>query len=382
VIVVQLMFWLCVIAIGYPYIIYPALIALAGAVVPGRVNRRAAEPSVTVLIAAYNEAKDIEQTVVNKLQQDYPKNKLQIIVISDGSEDGTDDIVKKYQKDGVQLIRQEPRQGKAAALNLGVKQATGDVLIFSDANSIFDKQAIRHFVANFEDPQVGYVTGKLHYTDDNGTLSGDGCSAYMKYENWLRKLETKFNSIIGVNGGVDAIRRQLYRDIPKDLITDFVLPLSVLQDGYRVVYDDQVKSYETPNASMQSEFRMRTRVALRALQGVLYMRKLLNPFNYLKGSFSLWSHKVIRYLAPVFMIGALVLNVLLAITSPLYAVLLVLHGLAYVAAMAGLFVPLPQKMQKLVYVPSYLLMTNAAFALALVKLFRGEKMAVWKPRVG
>jgi len=162
--------------IFYIYIGYPLLVFLVGLFINRDINRGAFEPYVTILIAAYNEEKSIETTLKNKLELDYPKEKLEIIVISDGSTDNTDRIARRFEISGVQFIRQEPRKGKTAALNLAVPRAKGEILIFSDANSIYDANALRMLVQNFSDPQVGYVTGRMIYIDTNGTAIGDGCT--------------------------------------------------------------------------------------------------------------------------------------------------------------------------------------------------------------
>jgi cellulose synthase/poly-beta-1,6-N-acetylglucosamine synthase-like glycosyltransferase len=337
---------------------------------------------VTVLIPAYNEADCIAKTIQNKLDQNYPKDKLQIIVISDGSTDGTDDIVRGFVAQGVEFISQKTREGKAAALNEAVKYARGDIIIFSDANSLFESKAIQFMVENFADPDVGYVTGALHFVTEDTTLSGSGGGAYLRYENFLRVLETRFSSIIGVNGGVDAIRKSLYTEIPSALITDFVLPLHVIAQRYRVVYDPRVISREVANRQLGSEFSMRVRVALRAFQGLIYMRRLLNPIRYPVAAFCLTSHKLLRYMTFLFLPIALAANINLAFAEPIYQWALAVHLTAYALALLGLLAGLPRLLRKFTTVPSYFLLSNIAFSLAMLKFLRGETMATWRPRAG
>src|SRR5690349_14885179 len=297
----KICFWLSVFLIIYPSIIYPSLICLLALIRPRPLKRRSWLPSVTVLIPAHNEAQHIAATIQNKLEQDYPSDRLEIIVISDGSTDGTDDLVREFSSQNVRLIRREQREGKAAALNEGVRHARGEILVFSDANSLFAPDAIRRMMENFADPEIGYVTGSLTYKTQSAGIAAHGCSAYMKYENALRTLETRAGSIIGVNGGVDAVRQELYEDVPRQLITDFVLPLHVISTKHRVVYDERVHSFEVANSALGSEFRMRIRVALRVLQGIAYMRRLCNPVKYPWAAFSLISHKVVRYFCFLFL---------------------------------------------------------------------------------
>jgi cellulose synthase/poly-beta-1,6-N-acetylglucosamine synthase-like glycosyltransferase len=377
----KICFWLSIFLIVYPNIIYPSFVYLVGLIRPRPLKRRSSLPSVTVLIPAYNEAQNIAATIQNKLEQDYPSHRLEIIVISDGSTDGTDEIVREFGSEKVRLIRREQRKGKAAGLNEGVRHATGEILVFSDANSLFVPDAIRRMMENFADPEIGYVTGNLTYKIRRDGMAGNGCSAYMKYENALRRLETRAGSIIGVNGGVDAIRRELYQDVPWQLITDFVLPLHVISTKHRVVYDERVHSFEVANSALGSEFRMRTRVALRALRGIAYMRGLCNPVNYPWTAFSLISHKVTRYFSFLFLPIAFVTNLMLA-SIPAYAALFVAQMIVYLLAIVGWRKDLPVFLRKLTFVPAYFLITNVAFAVAAFKYLQGETMATWQPRAG
>jgi hypothetical protein len=227
---------------------------------------------------------------------------------------------------------------------------------------------------------VGYVTGCLRFVTDGG--AGGGTDAYIRYENALRALETRAGSIIGVNGGVDAIRRDLYVDIPKQLITDFILPLHVLGTGHRVVFDPRAQAREVANEEMSSEFRMRVRVALRALQGLVYMRRLLDPWRHPGVAFKLVSHKVMRYGAFAFMPVAFAANAALAASSPWYRALLLAQIAVYGLALLGLRAGLPRAVRALTVAPTYFIVSNVAFAFAVVKFFRGQTMATWQPRAG
>lgn len=379
--VAEVVFWCAVFAIVYPYLLYPTLIAVAGIIFPQRVRRHACTPFVTVLIPAYNEAANIATTITNKLEQDYPKDKLQIIVISDASSDATDAIVSSFAEHGVQLIRREQRAGKAAALNAAMRHVKGEIIVFSDANSLFAPDAIRRMAENFADPEVGYVTGNLHFDVQGNSTTGGGNNAFMNYENLLRLMETRVGSVIGVNGGVDAIRRSLYKEIPNHLITDFILPLHVISRHRRVVYDARVHAHEHANTTLRSEFRMRVRVALRALQGLMYMRQLMNPLHYPGTALRLISHKLLRYLAFAFLPIAFVSNLVL-ITEPLYAVLAAGQVLIYTLAIIGLMPRLSRTVHRLTVVPAYFLVTNVAFTFATIKFLLGKSMATWQPRAG
>jgi len=340
------------------------------------------EPSVTILIAAYNEARHIQATIENKLALDYPKVKLEIIVISDGSEDGTDEIVKGFASRGVRLIRQEPRNGKTSALNLAVPHARGEILVFSDANSLYAPEALRRLMRNFADSQVGYVTGKMVYSNPDGTTVGDGCSAYMKYENFLRVFETQAGSIVGVDGGIDAVRKVLYRSMRADQLPDFVLPLMVVEQGYRVVFEPRALLKEETLKSSGDEYRMRVRVSLRALWALWDMRKLLNPKRYGMFSFQLLSHKVLRYLGILFMIGAYISNALIMTKARLFRIVFLLQTIFYGAALAGHMLEKRGIFSRVLYIPYYFCLINIATGYALIRFLRREKQVLWTPRKG
>ena len=380
--VLEWVFWLALLGYAYPYSVYPVLVMVLGLVRRGDIAKGDITPRVTVLVPAHNEAGVIGRTLESLLKQDYPRQQLQLLVVSDGSTDGTDDIVRGFASRGVELHRAEPRRGKAAALNAATALASGEILVFCDANAMFAPDAVRRLVANFHDPQVGYVTGSLSPQAVGAGPAGSGNSLFTRFENWLRVQETRAGSIIGSNGGIDAVRRELYWPIPEHLITDLVLPLSVLQRGRRVVYDPEARSVEFTNADSRSEFRMRVRVALRAMQGLWAVRALLNPLHHPYAAFSILSHKIIRYAGFLCMLAALLSNVLLAAGSGLYAVLLALQLLAYALALLGFVQGLPAWVTRLTTLPSYLLLSYSAFAVATVKFLRGQSMAVWRPRSG
>jgi cellulose synthase/poly-beta-1,6-N-acetylglucosamine synthase-like glycosyltransferase len=366
--------------IVYPIVIYPVLIAALGAIRNRRVNRASNNETVSVLICAYNEERFIAATVENILDQDFPRDRMEILVISDASADKTDEIVRGFGDRGVVLLRNQERLGKAAGLNLAVSRARGEILVFCDANSRFSKDAITRMVENFSDKDVGYVTGDLRLTSATGGEQGSGI--YFRYEGLLRALETRAGSIIGVNGGVDAMRKRLYRDVPRDQISDFVLPLRVLESRMRVVYDSRVVSHEAANESSADEFNMRVRVAMRALRGLAHVPAVLNPFGYPMTFFCLFSHKIIRYFTFLFMFSALAANVLLAMGSETFLAILIIHLAIYATALLPSQSVAGGRLSSVAIALSYFIMSNVAFAIACVRLLRGQSVSTWKPRAG
>jgi cellulose synthase/poly-beta-1,6-N-acetylglucosamine synthase-like glycosyltransferase len=381
-IIMEIVFFLSLLALLYVYAGYPLLIYCLALWRRRAVHCEDDEPSLTILIAAYNEERWIDATIQNKLSLDYPSLKKEIIIISDGSTDGTDSIVKQYESQGVRLIRQEPRAGKTAALNSAVHEAKGEILVFADANSLYERDAVRKLVRNFADPSVGYVTGKMIYTNEDGTLVGDGCSAYMKYENLLRLHETRVHSVVGVDGGVDAVRKELYRTMRPDQLPDFVLPLRVIEQGYRVVYEPEAVLREAALKAGADEYRMRVRVSLRALWALWDLRRLLNPFRYGVFAWQLLSHKVLRYLSIFFLVGLLLSSALLSRKNSFYTAAFVCQAVFYAMALISILAQKLSQKAGLLYIPYYFTLINVAAGHSLLKFLLGKKQVIWTPRKG
>lgn len=380
----DVVFWVLVLWIAYVYAGYPALVHVIGRLRQRLVRKGPCAPAVTILIPAFNEEKGIRRTLENKLELEYPAERLEIIVISDGSTDATDRIVAEVASESeipLTLLRQSPRQGKSAALNRGVATARGEILVFSDANSVYRPDALANLMRNFADPSVGYVTGKMIYANPDGSVTGDGCSTYMRYENRLRADETRAGSVVGVDGGIDAMRQSLYEPLAPDQLPDFVLPLGVVAKRYRVVYEPEAVLTEPALADAGSEYRMRVRVTLRALWAVWDMRRLLNPFVHGWYSWQLLSHKVLRYFAFVPLVGLIAVSAGLARHGLVYEAAFLTQIVFYAAALLALFWP-NGAAGRLFALPCYFVIVNAAAAHAAVRFLQGDKVVVWQPRVG
>ncbi|MTI98596.1 MAG: glycosyltransferase family 2 protein [Marinobacter adhaerens] len=380
-------FWASFFLLLYIYFGYPLAIKVVAMLRPRPVNKSMDyQPSVSILIAAYNEAKDIEATLRNKLNLDYPADLMEILVISDDSDDGTDEIVKHVAQSApfpVRLYRQVPRQGKTAGLNLLREHAKGDILLFSDANSEWQAQALSALVSNFKDPTVGYVTGKMIYVHQDGSLVGDGCSAYMKYENWLRLQETLAGSVVGVDGGIDAMRKTLHQPLNADQLPDFVQPLKVIEQGYRVVYEPEALLKEDSLTDGTSEFSMRVRVSLRALWALKDMKQLLNPARDPLFAWQLASHKVLRYAAFVPMATLALATLYLAPLDGLYRLAAIGYAAFLILAWGGHKKEVRGESLPAIYsLPYYFMLLNLASYKACVSFFKGEKKVIWSPRKG
>lgn len=350
----------------YVYIGYPLLLLLVVSLVRKKGNKQLHVPSVSLIIAAYNEASVIKKKLENALALDYPSDKLEILVFSDGSTDGTDTIVKKYADKGVKLFRYEGRRGKTYCQNQTVQQATGNVLVFSDANSMYDKDAIKELVANFYDPAVGVVCGELQYIHNHKSREG----IYWKIEKWLKKKESQISSCLGANGAIYAVRNELYEQLPDDILSDFIEPMTVIKKGYRVIYEEKAICTEEVG-EMKDEFRRKRRIILRAFQSLYYVRELLNPISYGFFAIQFWSHKMLRWLVPVWIIGLFISNIFL-LNLAVFKTFFVLHLLFYVLAIFG-----KRNKHALFSIPYYFSIINAASLFALFDFIKRKRKITW-----
>lgn len=373
----EYLFWILITIIVYTYFGYALLIPLIGLFVKRPVKRRDITPRVTFLITAYNEEKNIRKKLTEVLALDYPREQLEVMVASDGSTDRTDDIVREFRDQGVVLKRVEGRVGKTATQNEAVKAATGDVIIFSDATTVYEKDAIRKLVRNYNDPEVGAVSGRYEYVNPTGAPVGTGSILFWKYENFIKSMQTRIRTISGCCGCIYSVRKAAYVPLPGDIISDLVEPLMVIRRGYRVVFEQEAIAYEETTEKSHEEFRMRIRVITRAMRGILFARGLLNPFRFPFVSFQLISHKVLRWLIPFFLIGLLVANAFL-LDRQFYVITFALQVAFYLLALAGLAADRMGKKFKPAAVPLYFCIVNTASLIAFFKTLAGQKMVTWE----
>ena len=385
VVTTEIWFWLCLVVGLYPYAGYPLCVALLRLIRSRPVRAGPITPRVTVVISAYNEAGHIEATVRNKLNQDYPHALLDVMVASDGSTDETDAVLGRLAQQNPRLsfFRQQPRSGKTAALNSLIERAKGEIIVFADANSMYRPDTVRQLVAPFADPEVGYVTGQMRYVDPHGSLIGDGCSAYMRYENLLRRYETDIGSIVGVDGGVDAVRRCLYRPMHADQLPDLVLPLAVVeQHRARGLRPRCGAGGGEPQRPSQRSYRMRVRVALRAFWALRDKRALLNPLRYPLFAWQLISHKLLRYMSFLPLGIAAVLNWVLLGRGEFTkrwrrcSAVRRCSRCWRCTGRGGL------RDFGIAHYCYYFLLLNWTSAVAFARFVRGEKQVLWQPRTG
>jgi cellulose synthase/poly-beta-1,6-N-acetylglucosamine synthase-like glycosyltransferase len=373
----QFVFWSCAAILFYVYVGYPLLLALIGAFVHREKPELGYEPTLSVLIAAYNEEANIGRKIEQTLALEYPAGKIEILVLSDGSSDRTDEIVRNYPDPRVRLVRIAERHGKTHAQNEGVRAARGEVLIFSDATTVYHPKALLYLASNYQDPKVGAASGRYQYFDAEGkSPTGLGTVAFWNYENLIKMMQSRIKTISGCCGCIYSVRRKAYTDLPDDIISDLVQPLWVIQKGYRVAFEDRALAYEETTKGTKEEFRMRVRVVTRGMNGILSVSDLLLPWKYGWVSIQLLSHKVLRWLVSVFLI-LLFLSSALLYQHPLFRALLLLQTVFYLAAILSLVFPLHQRW-KLLGIPLYFCTLNAAALCSMVELARGRKYATWQ----
>jgi len=374
-----LFFTLCVALILWVYIGYPLFLLMITRLTKGEpVQLAPITPPVTLIISAYNEGEIVREKIENSLALDYPRELLEMIVVSDCSDDDTEAIVKEYANRGVRLLHMEKRGGKTAGLNVAVPQATGEIVIFSDANAMYHRLAVRCLVRNFADSTVGCVTGESRYeVDANAADSTASENLYWRYELALKKMETKTGSLVGGDGAIYAIRKSLFRPMRPEDLSDFVNPLQIVAQGYRNVYEQEAFSFERGAESFEKEFHRKVRIVNRAWRGLWRVRQVLNPFHFGFYTIQVISHKLLRWLIPVFMAGAFVANFSLLNFGQLHQIIFALQITFYVLALIGWLQSRRPEISKLFYVPYYFCLVNYASLLGIISNYRGEKFAVW-----
>lgn len=386
--IAQLVFWGAIAIAAWTYLLFPACLWLRARLL-SRPHRSAdADMSVSLLICAYNEEASIGARLENALALDYPHDRLELIVASDGSTDATNAIVRSFEPRGVRLLAL-PRQGKIPALNAAVASARGDVLVFSDANSIYERDALCALLRPFADPSVGGVAGDQRYLR-GGALpdGGEGERAYWDLDRLLKRWQSAAGSVTSSTGAIHAIRRELFRSVPSGVTDDFWVSTNVVAQGRRLVFAQDAAAWEPATPASGSEFRRKVRVITRGLRGVWLMRELLNPFRHGFYSVQLFSHKVLRRLAIVPMAAILLATPWLWNAGPFYRAAALAQGVFYLAALlGGLLPPLEagapgwaRRLAKLIALPTFFCMANAAAGIAAWNVARGRRIDSWEPQ--
>jgi cellulose synthase/poly-beta-1,6-N-acetylglucosamine synthase-like glycosyltransferase len=372
-------FWICCALLIYSYALYPLLVGVLAKrigmpVVGDDVLRR-----VTIIVTAYNEANCIRTKLDNLAGLEYPREQIQLLVVSDGSSDATEEIAAGYEVRPVRVLRVDGRQGKTACQNAAALAADGEILVFTDATTRLQADAVRAMVSKFADPQVGCVGGRLEYVSDVANMTGSGGEAYWSYEIRLRVGESALGSLIGVSGCLYAVRKSAYRPIDPGLISDFAIAMKMQEQGLRTVLAPDACCYESTLEDGTRELSMRVRVGVRSLNALVRERRFLNPVKYGRFAWQLWSHKVLRYASPFLWIGALTTNIVLLNYHVAYLVMFVGQCAIIAAGVAGFIFQDRKRDLGLLTKPYYLVLTNLASLIAALRYLRGERMVVWTP---
>jgi cellulose synthase/poly-beta-1,6-N-acetylglucosamine synthase-like glycosyltransferase len=338
-------------------------------------------PPVTLIVAAYNEHDFIEKKIQNSLELDYPADQLRLIFVTDGSNDGTPGIVARYPQ--VKLLHSDERRGKVAAMHRAISFVETEYIIFSDANTLLNKESMRNIVRHYQSPKVGGVAGEkkiLATTGDALTSTGEGL--YWKYESWLKKLDSDFYSVVGAAGELFSVRKDLY-EYPGDniLLDDFVISLRICEKGYRLAYEPDAFAMEAPSFSIQEEKKRKARISAGAFQSMILLRSLLNVFRFPVLSFQYISHRVLRWtLCPLFLPLALVLNIILVWKSDqsVYQWILAAQTGFYLLALAGWILYKKQIRISFLYVPYYFVFINLSLYTGFRRFLKGNQSVLWE----
>jgi biofilm PGA synthesis N-glycosyltransferase PgaC len=373
-------FWTAVIILVYTYLGYPMLVAVLARLKPRRVTDEEAPelPRVSLIIPAHNEEKVIRNKIENSLALDYPEELFSIVIISDGSADRTDEITNELaSRLRIRLIQYQPRRGKPYALNIGVAGSESEIIVFSDANIRYEPDSLRILVKNFSDPSVGCACGKVLLEKAKGSAEPLGEGLYMKYERFIHQNESRFHTMIGTDGAMYAIRRELFKPLPEDtVVDDFVIAMSVLENNYRIVYESKAIGYEEAASSVGQEFKRKVRMIAGGFQAIGILGPVLNPLLHPIIFFQFVSHKLLRWLAPVFMLALLITNPFL-LFSHIYQSTLFAQLLFYALAVIAAFKESVRK-RALFYFPYYFCSLNLAAAIGLRRFLKGNQPVMWE----
>jgi cellulose synthase/poly-beta-1,6-N-acetylglucosamine synthase-like glycosyltransferase len=369
-----ILFFIFLILLLYIYLLYPLILSLKRI---SQVERRSSEDadlsSVSLIIPAYNEEKNILEKLQNALEQNYPVDRYEIILTSDGSTDKTVPLARSLGDQRIEVVENYPRQGKNVAINKALSKAKGEIIIFSDANALFVKDAVKKLVMHFVDPSVGLVCGHLKYTKGEGTSVGKGEGLYFRYESWIKRLESAWGAVAVVTGSIYAMRRDLVSLLESDVANDFVHPVQVGAKGYKVLFEPEAIAYEQATASISEEFRRRARIVTR---GFTAFARYWREYRILEGArgFCFISHKLLRWFSPVFLMALFMTNLFLK--GRFFEITFWLQTIFYGAAFCGFFVR--QGWGRIFAIPFYFCTINLAALVGFINFLSGKRQAIWE----
>lgn len=376
-----IIFWSSLGLIIYTYFGFPLLLLIRGFLLRRPVREGDYKPQVSIIIVAYNEVDTIGAKLENIISLDYPREKLEIIVASDGSTDGTNKIVKNYSDQGVRLLPL-PRQGKIPALNSAASRASGEILVFSDANSIYQLDALTHLLRPFADATVGAVGGnQVYIKSDAGNVAGFGEGLYWGYDRLLKQMQSVSGNMIAATGAIHAIRRELFEPVPLSVSDDYVISTRAILQGFRLAFAPNAIAYEPIAPSEEAEFARKIRVIVRALRATWTVRGLFNPFRYGFYSLQIFSHKLLRWCVGWLLIALFAASLVLFQDGIFYQLFTVGEIAFYLIALLTVFLRQSKISHKRIFkflsVPFYFCLANAAATFAWLQLMGGKRVDIW-----
>ncbi|NJN25075.1 MAG: glycosyltransferase family 2 protein [Cyclobacteriaceae bacterium] len=379
----QGLFWFGLLTVCYTYFGYGILLYLIVSV--KRLWKRPEnltflyEPNITLMVAAYNEEAYIRDKIENSLGLNYPRGNIQFLFVTDGSNDRTPEIVRQFPE--IKLMHQPDRQGKIMAVERAMPEVTGEIVVFTDANTLLNREALRNIVRHFADKKVGVVSGEkriLNREADEAAGAGEGF--YWKYESKLKQWDDELYSVMGAAGELFAIRTALFEPIPKDsLIEDFYMSFKIVEKGYKIAYEPEAYAMEEPSASVKEELKRKIRIAAGGIQSIVRLSELLNPFSYGVITFQYVSHRVLRWtLAPLALPLVFLANLLLWNQGVFYQYVFVGQVMFYLAALLGLMLEKKQVRLKVLFIPYYFCMMNYAVYAGFKRYLKGSQSVLWE----
>lgn len=382
----QSLFWVSLFIIFYTYLGYAILLFVLVKIV--RLFRSKNHPllldewpTVTLIVAAYNEAYCIEEKIINTMALKYPKNKLTIIFVTDGSTDETPAIVAKYSS--IQLLHQQDRNGKIVAVHRAMQTVCSEITVFTDANTLLNESALEKICQHYQDPTVGAVAGEKRVEIDNSGDATAGEGFYWKYESKLKAWDSELNTVVGAAGELFSIKTDLYVPVPSDtILDDFMISMLIVKNGYRIIYEPDAFALESASANTKEELKRKIRIAAGGIQSFLRLTSLLNPFKYPVLSFQYLSHRILRWtMAPVLMVLVFVLNWLFILNehlSGIFILLLLAQNLFYALALLGWILQSKSIKLKLFFIPYYFCMMNYAILAGIHRYFFSSQSVLWE----
>lgn len=388
--IVKILFWFLLFIVFYAYIGYGIVLYVLVKLKRITAGTKSAvpdadyEPEVTLFIAAYNEKDFVAEKIKNSRELDYPAGKLHMVWVTDGSDDGTPDELKKYE--GVTVHHMPQRNGKIGAMNRGMQFVKTPVVVFCDANTMLGRESIRRIVKLFSNPKVGCVSGeKRIFSKDKDAAAGAGEGLYWKYESTLKKWDAELYSVVGAAGELFAIRTQLYQEVERDtLLDDFIISLRVAQQGFTIQYDPEAYAIESASANVKEELKRKIRISAGGIQSVIRLRSLLNVFKFGTLSFQYISHRVLRWtLAPLALLLLLPAGFALAFSEGIldfgpYSLLFWLQILFYISALLGWYLENKSIKVKVLFVPYYFFIMNLSVFLGFKRYLKGSQSVNWE----